>query len=150
MKKIILTSLALALGACGGSEDLNGQAVGSSSSSVSSINETSTNNDSISNAQLVNLGSRISGFAGSLDIYDFYKFTAEYDQVIEISLSADSNSDLDIYVVNSSNVVLGYSNNYGSAEEIELLAPYNGTYYVYVYYYDGDGSDYELIIKEGN
>ena len=72
MKKIILTSLALILSACGGSKDLSGEAVGSSSSSVSNVNETSTNNDSIDDAQLVNLGSRISGSAGSLDIYDFF------------------------------------------------------------------------------
>ncbi len=150
MKKIILTSLALALGACGGSKDLNGQAVGASSSSVSNVNETSTNNDSANDAQLVNLGSRISGSAGPLDIYDFYEFTAIDDQLIKINLSGDTGSDLDIYVLSNSGYSLYSSRNYDSTEEVLFSAPYAGTYYVYVYYYSGNESDYELIIKEDN
>jgi len=150
MKKIILTSLALILSACGGSKDLSGEAVGSSSSSVSNVNETSTNNDSIDDAQLVNLGSRISGSAGSLDIYDFYEFTATDGQFIKINLLGDTGSDLDVYVLNNSGLIVYSSSGDDSTEEIEFTASYAGTYYVYVYYYSGNESDYELIIEEDN
>lgn len=148
MKKIILTSLALALGACGGSEDLSGQAAGSNSSGTSNINETTSNNDSTNNAQLVSLGSLIFGSAGSLDVSDYYKFTATEGQAIQINLTAGSNTDLDIQVLNEGGYNMYFSGNYDSTEAIAFTAEYTGTYYVYLYYYDGDESDYELVIAE--
>jgi hypothetical protein len=145
MKKIFLTSLALTLAACGGSSDSSGGSDDQTAGINFEISEPSTSNDSIYDAQPINLGTRISGSAGPSDLYDFYQFAVAEGQTVQINLTGGSSSDLDIALWGEGGL-LDYSEGFESTEEIIFTAESTGTYYLSVSYYDGNASNYELII----
>jgi hypothetical protein len=147
MKKIILTSLALTLAACGGS---GGGSSDDSNSLVTGVNlqvnEDSSSNDLPSEAQAVSVGSLISGSSSLDDEFDYYEFPLVEGQVVQIGLTGGSNTDLDIVVTSDGGNIIAVSESADSNESIAFTASYSGSYFVYVEFYDGEASSYELTI----
>lgn len=148
MNKYIILALALTLAACGGADEEN--SLGYSSSSGKSISETTDQNDTISTAQAVSIGSSISGSIGATDIHDVYQFEVEKDQQIVINFDGHSGSDVDIYLFNSDRGLLRASHEEGSQESMSYDASYTGTLYLVVEHYEGPDSSYQMSIAQFN
>lgn len=147
MKKLFVAVLALGLVACGGGS--SGDKESSSQFGVpttggDAVSEISSANDSFYDAQPVRLGTYVTGSVSESDEFDYYSFTAEEGKSFLISLTGETNKDIDITLYN--NAFQGMDNSSGDASEelISYLAPYTGTYYLEVEYYDGGPSNYQL------
>lgn len=148
MNKYIILALALTLVACGGADEEG--SLGYSSSSGRSVMETTEQNDTISTAQAVSIGSSISGSIGATDIHDIYRFDVEKDQQIVINFDGHSGSDVDIYLFNSDRGLLRASHESGSQESVSYDATYTGTLYLVVEHYEGPDSSYQMSIAQSN
>ncbi len=157
MKMPALIPLAFALAACGGEKVTvcdggesggNGSpSIGDNSPSEDSGFEVAVANDVPSQAQRVPLGSVIKGSLDDNDRIDYYQISVELGQRLEISLSGEPYSDLDIYLSNSNDDELANSKHGRSTEEISYAAVNAGVMFVRVEYYDGSASTYELSIQ---
>jgi hypothetical protein len=147
-KKALVLSCMLALVACGASE-VGGFNRSGDSSNVS-VQETSLSNDDILSAQLVVKNSEISGnVSESSDVYDYYKFNVDTGDSLEITLTGPTSSsvDLDLYLANSSDIVLQSSVSSDSSERIiYTVGQDTSILYVKVSAYSGSG-DYVLTIE---
>jgi subtilisin family serine protease len=92
----------------------------------------------------------------STDKNDVYSINLLKGEKLSVSLSGTTGTDFDIYLydksastVNSSAGILAYSEKAGtSSESFSFVAPYDGTYYLDVYAYNGTGS-YTASVKYG-
>jgi len=120
-------------------------------------------NDSFVQAQTISGSKIIAGTIGSLGDVDFYKFTGKKGDLISVLCAAQSNgSDLDsvLEIYSSSDLTkrIAYNDQNGLAPQgeplndsfIQMALPENGTYYIKVHDYWGDGGSsytYTLHVK---
>ena len=149
MNKYIILALALSLVGCGGT-DAEENSPGFTSISGKSVIETTEDNDTISTAQVVSIGSAITGSVSTSDVIDVYQFDTKKGQRVEVNFDGGTGSDGDIYLYNSDYNVLRISHEDGSEESMVYDASYTGTLYLVVKHYEGDDSTYQMSIASSN
>ncbi|OKL35222.1 S8 family serine peptidase [Domibacillus mangrovi] len=90
------------------------------------------------------------------DLDDVFAVTLDAKEKIKLDLTGASGTDFDLYLFNpaaqtvhTSQNIIAYSEQAGtSTESIEFIAPHDGTYYIDVYAYAGNGS-YDLHVVQG-
>lgn len=92
----------------------------------------------------------ITGLTGSVnwpfDINDYFQIQLTAGQVVEATMSfTKATSDLDLWLYDSTQVVIKSSSTTNLTERIVYTVPTTGTYYVNVWAYSGT-SDYTLVV----
>lgn len=147
MKKLITTSLALALAACGGDSDSGldvGDRDGKQQIGGVSVSESSADNDNLRSAQEVNLGSTLTGSIGPSDYEDYFKFSVAAGQSIQIDLNGRSDVDIDLQLLDINYNELDYSYGDYSTERMTYTSDSSKTLYVAVEHISGPTSEYQL------
>lgn len=143
MKKLLILPLVAALAACGGESDSKG-----SSANLTTVSESSLNNDTMYEAQPVQLNTTISGTASIHDQLDYYSINVTEGQRLTISLVGNNAAtDLDLALFESPTSYVAFSEDEGSNESFEYTTTFTGVMYVEVLYYDGPLSTYTLNIQ---
>jgi len=103
-------------------------------------------NSQSSAASLRAVSQTVSGSVNSVDVYDYFKFTAAANGSLKLSLSGLT-ADLDLYLYDSSGSIVGSSTDIDlSSENISFNVTQGKTYAVSVDHYSGGTSSYQLTI----
>lgn len=153
MKKLFVAVLALGLVACGGgssSDKESSSQFGVPTSASILVTEISSSNDMFDDAQIVSLGTSVTGAVSENDEFDFYAFRAQENKSFLITLTGEAGKDIDITVFDSEYGFISESYEDYSEESVEYVATYTGTYYVRVEHYDGGSANYQLTLVSSN
>jgi len=150
MKKYLLIVLVLGLAACGASDDKKSDKAKPSIPFRSiQIAETLASNDTISEAQSIELWADVSGTIGEDDLSDFYSFTAEEGESFYIKLSPYNPDGIRIAVYDASGQLLEGYNDRIVNDFNRYLPAYSGTFYLEIIYLNGTYADYSVSVEGG-
>jgi hypothetical protein len=151
MKKYLLIILVLGLAACGASDDKKSDKA-KPSIPFRSIQtaETLASNDTISEAQSIDLWADVSGTIGEDDLQDFYSFTAEEGESFYIKLSPYNPDGIRIAVYDASGQLLEGYKEFLDNKLYRYLPAYSGTFYLEIIYLNGTYPDYSVSVEGGH
>jgi hypothetical protein len=151
MKKYLLIIMVLGLAACGASDDKKSNKA-KPSIPFRSIQtaETLASNDTISEAQSIELWADVSGTIGEDDLQDFYSFTAEEGESFYIKLSPYNPDGIRIAVYDASGQLLEGYKEFLDNKLYRYLPAYSGTFYLEIIYLNGTYPDYSVSVEGGH
>ncbi len=151
MKKYLLIIMVLGLAACGASDDKKSNKA-KPSIPFRSIQtaETLASNDTISEAQSIELWADVSGTIGEDDLSDFYSFTAEEGESFYIKLSPYNPDGIRIAVYDASGQLLEGYREFLDNGLYRYLPAYSGTFYLEIIHVNGTYSDYSVSVEGGH
>lgn len=143
--------MVLGLAACGASDDKKSNKA-KPSIPFRSIQtaETLASNDTISEAQSIELWADVSGTIGEDDLSDFYSFTAEEGESFYIKLSPYNPDGIRIAVYDASGQLLEGYKQFLDNELYRYLPAYSGTFYLEIIYLNGTYPDYSVSVEGGH
>lgn len=143
--------MVLGLAACGASDDKKSNKA-KPSIPFRSIQtaETLASNDTISEAQSIELWADVSGTIGEDDLQDFYSFTAEEGESFYIKLSPYNPDGIRIAVYDASGQLLEGYKEFLDNKLYRYLPAYSGTFYLEIIYLNGTYPDYSVSVEGGH
>lgn len=141
----------MGLAACGASDDKKSDKA-KPSIPFRSIQtaETLASNDTISEAQSIDLWADVSGTIGEDDLQDFYSFTAEEGESFYIKLSPYNPDGIRIAVYDASGQLLEGYKEFLDNKLYRYLPAYSGTFYLEIIYLNGTYPDYSVSVEGGH